>query len=70
VALTRARHRLFLSWPKTKIHYRVVRDVAPSRFVFEIPENRFDGPLGKKSEEQKAEFLDDFFSSLRSQLGE
>lgn len=68
VAMTRAKHRLFLSWPKTKIHYRVVRDVVPSRFVFEIPEDRFDGPLGKKSEAEKTEFLDDFFASLRSKL--
>jgi DNA helicase-2/ATP-dependent DNA helicase PcrA len=70
VAMTRARHRLFLSWPKTKIHYRVVRDVVPSRFVFEIPEDRFDGPLGKKSEEQKAEFLNDFFASIRANFNE
>ena len=70
VAMTRAKHRLFLSWPKTKVHYRVIRDVAPSRFVFEIPADRFDGPLGKKSEEQKAEFLDDFFASMRSALGD
>src|SRR4051812_27443233 len=69
VAMTRAKQRLFLSWPKTKIHYRVVRDVVPSRFVFEIPEDRFDGPLGKKNEVEKAVFLDDFFSSLRSKLG-
>jgi DNA helicase II / ATP-dependent DNA helicase PcrA len=70
VAMTRARHRLFLSWPKTKIHYRVVRDVVPSRFVFEIPEDRFDGPLGKKSEERKAEFLNDFFASIRANFNE
>jgi DNA helicase-2/ATP-dependent DNA helicase PcrA len=68
VAMTRAKHRLFLSWPKTKVHYRVVRDVVPSRFIFEIPEDRFDGPLGKKNEVEKAVFLDDFFSSLRSKL--
>jgi len=70
VAMTRAKQRLFLSWPKTKIHYRVVRDVAPSRFVFEIPEDRFDGPLGKRDEAEKTEFLDDFFASLRSKLGD
>jgi len=70
VAMTRAKQRLFLSWPKTKIHYRVVRDVVPSRFVFEIPEDRFDGPLGKRDEAEKTEFLDDFFASLRSKLGD
>jgi DNA helicase-2/ATP-dependent DNA helicase PcrA len=70
VAMTRARHRLFLSWPKTKIHYRVVRDVMPSRFVFEIPEDRFDGPLGKKSEEDKVEFLNDFFASIRANFNQ
>jgi DNA helicase-2/ATP-dependent DNA helicase PcrA len=70
VAMTRARHRLYLSWPKTKIHYRVVRDVMPSRYVFEIPEDRFDGPLGKKSEEQKVEFLNDFFASIRANFNQ
>lgn len=70
VAMTRARHRLFLSWPKTKVHYRVVRDVMPSRFVFEIPEDRFDGPLGKKSEAEKTEFLNDFFASIRANFND
>jgi DNA helicase-2/ATP-dependent DNA helicase PcrA len=70
VAMTRARHRLFLSWPKTKVHYRVVRDVVPSRYVFEIPEDRFDGPLGKKSEEEKTEFLNDFFASIRANFNQ
>jgi hypothetical protein len=68
--MTRARHRLFLSWPKTKVHYRVVRDVVPSRYVFEIPEDRFDGPLGKKSEEEKTEFLNDFFASIRANFNQ
>jgi DNA helicase-2/ATP-dependent DNA helicase PcrA len=70
VAMTRAKQRLFLSWPKTKVHYRVVRDVMPSRFVFEIPEDRFDGPLGKKNEEDKAEFLNDFFASIRANFND
>jgi DNA helicase-2/ATP-dependent DNA helicase PcrA len=65
VAMTRAKRRLFLSWPATKVHYRVVRDVMPSRFLFEIPEDRWDGPLGKKDKEDKKEFLDNFFASLR-----
>ncbi len=65
VALTRAKRRLFLSWPATKLYYRVIRDVMPSRFLFEIPEDRWDGPLGKKDKEDKKEFLDNFFASLR-----
>jgi superfamily I DNA/RNA helicase len=66
VAMTRAKKRLFLSWPATKVHYRVTKDVMPSRFIFEIPEDRWDGPLGKKDKEEKKEFLDNFFASLRS----
>ncbi|HKP95945.1 MAG TPA: UvrD-helicase domain-containing protein [Fibrobacteria bacterium] len=66
VAMTRAKKRLFLSWPATKIHYRVTKDVIPSRFIFEIPPDRWDGPLGKKDKEEKKEFLDNFFASLRS----
>jgi DNA helicase II / ATP-dependent DNA helicase PcrA len=65
VAMTRAKKRLFLSWPATKVHYRVTKDVIPSRFLFEIPEERWDGPLGKKDKEEKKEFLDNFFASLR-----
>ena len=70
VAMTRAKKRLFLSWPATKVHYRVTKDVIPSRFVFEIPEERWDGPLGKKDKEEKKEFLDSFFASLRSSFND
>ena len=66
VALTRAKKRLFLSWPATKVHYRVTRDVVPSRFIQEIPEAHWDGPLGKKDKEDKKEFLDNFFASLKA----
>jgi hypothetical protein len=68
VAMTRAKKRLFLSWPATKIHYRVVRDVVPSRFVLEIPADHLDGPLGKKDAEEKKAFLDDFFATIRAGL--
>jgi ATP-dependent DNA helicase UvrD/PcrA len=70
VAMTRAKKRLFLSWPATKVHYRVTKDVMPSRFIFEIPEDRWDGPLGKKDKEEKKEFLDNFFASLRSSFND
>jgi DNA helicase-2/ATP-dependent DNA helicase PcrA len=70
VAMTRAKKRLFLSWPATKVHYRVTKDVMPSRFLFEIPEDRWDGPLGKKDKEEKKEFLDNFFASLRSSFND
>jgi DNA helicase-2/ATP-dependent DNA helicase PcrA len=68
VAMTRAKKRLFLSWPATKIYYRVARDVVPSRFLHEIPLAHLDGPLGKKDKEEKKAFLDDFFSNLQSGL--
>ncbi len=70
VAMTRAKKRLFLSWPATKVHYRVTKDVMASRFIFEIPEDRWDGPLGKKDKEEKKEFLDNFFASLRSSFAD
>ncbi|MEO7426025.1 MAG: ATP-dependent helicase, partial [Fibrobacteria bacterium] len=70
VAMTRAKQRLFLSWPATKIHYRVTKDVIPSRFLFEIPADRWDGPLGKKDKEEKKEFLDNFFASLRTSFND
>jgi len=64
VALTRARRRLFLSWPKTKVHYRVVRDVVPCRFLHDIPEECWDGPLGQKQAEDKQNFLTAFFANI------
>lgn len=70
VALTRAKKRLFLSWPATKIHYRVARDVVPSRFLREIPDQHWDGPLGKKDKEDKKEFLDSFFANLKASFTE
>ncbi|MDB5049252.1 MAG: helicase [Fibrobacteres bacterium] len=70
VAMTRAKTRLFLSWPATKVHYRVTKDVIPSRFIFEIPPDRWDGPLGKKDKEEKKEFLDSFFASLRTSFND
>jgi len=70
VALTRAKRRLFISWPKTKVYYRVVKDVIPTRFLFDIPEACWDGPLGQKHEESKQEFLTDFFSNLKSLFGD
>ncbi len=69
VALTRARRRLYLSWPKTKVHYRVVREVVPCRFLFDIPEACWDGPLGQKQEQEKQAFLADFFSSVANLFG-
>jgi DNA helicase II / ATP-dependent DNA helicase PcrA len=70
VALTRARRRLFLSWPKTKVHYRVVRDVVPSRFIHDIPEKCWDGPLGEKQAQDKQAFLNDFFSNIATLFGD
>jgi hypothetical protein len=68
VALTRAQKRLYLTWPATRILYRVIRDVAPSRFVWEIPETLWDGPVGRRDQEKKAAFLGDFFANLQSTL--
>ncbi len=70
VALTRARKRLCLSWPATKVRHRAAREVIPSRFVHEIPEDCWDGPLGKKNLEEKQAYLSDFFTDIQSYLSE
>jgi DNA helicase II / ATP-dependent DNA helicase PcrA len=70
VALTRARRRLYLSWPKTKVHYRVIKDVVPSRFLYDIPEACWDGPLGQKQQEDKQAFLTDFFANISNLFGD
>lgn len=68
VALTRAKRRLVLSFSRTKLRYRVNRDVTPSRFLHEIPAEYLDGPLGRKAEENKQVFLTDFFAQIRGAL--
>ncbi len=70
VAMTRAKRRLYFSWPTQKFYYRVVREVIPSRFLYEIPEEFWDGPLGKKDLEEKKAFIEDFFSGIFANLSE
>ncbi len=70
VAMTRAKRRLVLTWPHTKVWYNRDTEVTPCRFVREIPEEFMDGPLGEKQAAERKEFLQDFFQQVRSQYGE
>lgn len=70
VALTRAKRKLHLSWPATKIRYHQSLDVNPSCFVREIPEEYMDSPIGEKREKERKVFLGDIFADFQSKFGQ
>jgi len=68
VGMTRAERRLILTYPKTKLFRGKDKEVVPTQFLFEIPPQFLDGPLGQKEDQQREEFLDDFFETMQQQL--
>ena len=68
VGMTRARRRLYLTYPGTKVSYGKVRQVIPSPFLHEIPEEFLDGKIGEKQDEEKQLFMDDFFKQMQLKL--
>ncbi len=69
VAMTRARKRLILTYPGTKIFRSSLTKVTPCRFLSEIPEEFLDGPLGEKQAEHYQDFVEDFFKQMQDKLG-
>ncbi len=68
VAMTRARKRLVLTYPHRKVFRGKDIPVTPCRFIREIPEEYLDGALGQKAEEERREYLDDFFQNVQQQF--
>jgi DNA helicase II / ATP-dependent DNA helicase PcrA len=69
VGMTRARKRLYLTFPATKALRGKMLKVTPSRFIWEIPEEFLDGKIGEKSGIDREEFLEGFFRQMQEQLG-
>jgi superfamily I DNA/RNA helicase len=70
VAMTRARRRLVLTYPNTRVQRGKDKKVTPCRFLFEIPEEFLDGPLGQKAEEEYQDYVSDFFTKMKQELAE
>ncbi len=65
VGMTRARKLLILTYPRTKVFRKKTVEVAPCRFIREIPEQYLDGRLGEKEDAELEAFADDFFAKMR-----
>jgi superfamily I DNA/RNA helicase len=70
VGMTRARKRLFLTYPATKEFRKKIMPVTPCRFVNEIPQQYLDASFAKQHEAQKQEFMDNFFADMQKKLAE
>lgn len=68
VGMTRAQKRLFLTYPGTKIFRGKQKTVTPCPFLREIPEEFLDGKIGQKQDEEKMEFIDNFFKEMKTKF--
>jgi superfamily I DNA/RNA helicase len=68
VGMTRAMKRLYLTYPGTKLFRSKIRVVTPCPFLREIPEEFLDGKIGEREDQEKIEFIDDFFKKMKQQF--
>lgn len=68
VGMTRAQKRLFLTYPGTKVSRGKIHPVTPCPFLREIPEEFLDGKIGEKQDQEKMEYIEDFFSQMRQKF--
>jgi superfamily I DNA/RNA helicase len=68
VGMTRARQRLYCTYPGTKVLRGKIQKVTPCPFLREIPEEFLDGKIGEKEDQEKMDFLDDFFKKMKEQF--
>jgi DNA helicase-2/ATP-dependent DNA helicase PcrA len=69
VGMTRAQKRLYLTYPGTKVFRTKIRTVTPCPFIREIPEEFLDGKLGEKQDEEKKEYVENFFKEMKEKFG-
>ena len=69
VGMTRAKRRLYLTWPRTKLFRNKNVEVNACRFIYEIPEEFLERPFGQQEEKDYNEFRDGFFRDMREKLG-
>jgi len=65
VGMTRAQKRLYLTYPGTKVYRGKLRQVTPCPFLREIPEEYLDGKIGEREDEEKRQYIDDFFKEMK-----
>jgi len=68
VGMTRAQSRLILTYPAQKEFHKKVVTVTPCRFIREIPESCKDAEFSKEQEEQKEEYINNFFEDMRKKF--
>ncbi|MBN1601922.1 MAG: UvrD-helicase domain-containing protein [Chitinispirillaceae bacterium] len=68
VGMTRARQRLYCTYPGTKVSRGKIRTVTPCPFLREIPEEYLDGKIGEREDQEKMEYLDDFFKKMKERF--
>jgi superfamily I DNA/RNA helicase len=69
VGMTRAQKRLYLTYPGTKVSRGKIRPITPCPFLREIPEEFLDGKIGERQDEEKMQYIEDFFKEMQSKLG-
>jgi superfamily I DNA/RNA helicase len=68
VGMTRAQKRLYLTYPGTKVSRGKVKNVTPCPFLREIPEEFLDGKIGQKQDEEKMEYMNNFFKEMQEKF--
>ena len=68
VGMTRARSRLILTYPALKEFHKKSITVTPCRFIREIPDTCKDVDFSKHQTEQKQEYIENFFETMRRQF--
>jgi DNA helicase II / ATP-dependent DNA helicase PcrA len=70
VGMTRAKKRLYLTYPATREFRKKIMSVTPCRFINEIPPEYLDASFTKQHEVQKQEFMDNFFADMQKKLAD
>ena len=70
VGMTRAQKQLYLTYPGTKVYRGKNRTVTPCPFLNEIPQEYLDGKIGEKQDEEKIEFIENFFKEIKGKFSE
>ena len=70
VGMTRAKKRLYLTYPATKEFRKKIMPVTPCRFINEIPPEFLDASFTKQHKAQKQEFMDNFFADMQKKLAD
>jgi DNA helicase II / ATP-dependent DNA helicase PcrA len=70
VGMTRAKKRLYLTYPHTKEFRKKTLTATPCRFIREIPQEFLDAEFTAQQVARKKEFADNFFETMRRKFEE